>query len=95
MGINAESGDPDCFYLLFSGFLQAGTNFITNEQLFTPVPYKAAIVGGTGKYMLAMGEAIVAQDPSTIVNIDIDLAYVPSPLATIRDGESILWKRAN
>mmetsp|Transcript_19164 Transcript_19164/g.44519 ORF Transcript_19164/g.44519 Transcript_19164/m.44519 type:complete len:99 (-) Transcript_19164:104-400(-) len=94
MGFNERSGDPQCVYLLFNGILFSATNFLTNEV--TPIaPYKAAITGGSGKYLLAEGEALIARDLDSIENIDIDLAYVRNPLANVRNGQAKLWSEAD
>lgn len=92
LGINEKSDEPDCFYLRYSGFLAAQTNFGTGGQEIQIPPFKATITGGSGKYLLATGQGTVVQDVETIENIDIDLAYIPSPLAKVKkNGKPTLW----
>lgn len=91
VGINESSDEPDCFYLRFSGSLPVQTVFSTVGQV-APVPaFKATITGGSGKYLLATGQALVTQELD-VNEIDIDLRYVPSPLAKVRrNGNQKLW----
>jgi len=95
LGINESSGEPDCYYLRFSGSLPLRTVFGTVSQADVVPPFKATVTGGSGKYLLATGQALVTQevDESGIgVKVDIDLRYIPSPLAKVkRNGNQKLW----
>jgi len=75
LGINEDTNDPDCVYLRFAGSVYTGVNYNTGGQLAMVEPFKATVMGGSGRYLMSQGEALVTQVES---GIDIKLHTMPS-----------------
>lgn len=74
IGIDEVSGDPDCIYLRFSGAIEVAIDFNVG-QLNDVAPFKGAVTGGSGRYLLSTGQAVVTQQGPFI---NLDLITIPS-----------------